>query len=170
MSLDQNLAAELFAKNSNLKSFETLMRHEPIPSLADLPALRAAELNLDVPLDQVSIAVPYSVCLFNKRYFWETHEVLEDIWMDEYGPTRAFLQGFIQGAAALYHVIGQNPSGYERLSRLSREKLEKFKMPQLGVDLTACLDSFLIFDRQHHLGNRFDHTMLPKITFAGISL
>ena len=146
------------------------MQCDPVPTLAELPEAGQDALQLDLPLNQISITIPYAVTLFNKRYYWQTHEVLEDLWMDEYGPMRAFLQGFIQGAAAMYHVVAQNSPGYERLSRLSREKLSTFKKPQLGVDLSACLDAFLVFDQSQQNGTRFDLTKLPKITFAGITL
>jgi hypothetical protein len=160
---------ELFAENASLQSYEPYLRQDPIPTLADLQ-LGSAPLKLSVPLEQISITIPYAVALFNKKYYWETHEVLEDLWMDDYGPHRAFLQGFIQGSAALYHVVGQNPSGYERLSRLSREKLANYRGPQLGVDLGNCLNAFALYDANIQRGEKFDHHHLPKITFAGIAL
>jgi hypothetical protein len=167
-----NSALALLNENSDLKSYIPFMQKDPIPRLGEIAAENGPSLSslLGVSLEQIPFTLPYAVALFNKRYFWETHEVLEDLWMDEYGPIRPFLQGFIQAAAAMYHVVAQNPSGYERLSRLSREKLGDYVMPQLGVDLTPCLESFKVFDDHHASNTRFDLNKLPKITFAGITI
>lgn len=148
------------------------MQQSPLPSVANLldSSVPVALQKNQLPLDQISIAIPYAVALFNKGYYWETHEVLEDQWMDEYGSSRVFLQGFIQAAAALYHVVAQNPSGYLRLSRLSREKLQKCATPSLGVDLSTCLCAFDLFDQCAQRDERFDLNHLPKITFAGIKI
>ena len=40
----------------------------------------------------------FALDLFNHRYWWECHEVLEDLWheLDHTTPTAQFLQAFIQ--------------------------------------------------------------------------
>lgn len=162
-----SLAQALLRENTSLKEFEPWLAQSPMPTLGDV--LGANHLPA-VHLRDIPIAVPYAVALFNKGYYWETHEVLEDVWMDEYGPTRSFLQGFIQAAAALYHVVAQNPAGYERLSGLARAKLSGPQRDSLGVDLGACLQAFDGFDAAHAGQLRFDLNHLPKIRFAGILL
>jgi hypothetical protein len=40
---------------------------------------------------------------FNQQLFFEAHEVLEDLWLADRGPDRAFYQGLIQLAGAFVH-------------------------------------------------------------------
>lgn len=68
-----------------------------------------------------------AISLFNRRYYWETHEVLEDLWMEEHGDLKLLYQGIIQGAAALYHVLGANPKGAIKLAGEAQKKLSSFK-------------------------------------------
>ena len=67
-----------------------------------------------------------SLVLFNEKYFWECHEVLEDIWMTKTPPLKTFIQGIIQAAAAFYHVLNENPRGVLKLSGDSLAKLKPF--------------------------------------------
>ena len=41
---------------------------------------------------------------FNQGLFFECHETLEEIWLEEHGEDRAFYQGIIQIAATLYQA------------------------------------------------------------------
>ncbi len=49
--------------------------------------------------------------LFNDRYFFEAHEVLEGVWREEHGELRFFLQGLIQICAAYHHTQNGNSIG-----------------------------------------------------------
>jgi hypothetical protein len=64
--------------------------------------------------------------MFNNKYFWECHEVLEDIWMTKAPPLKTFIQGIIQAAAAFYHVLNENPRGVLKLTNDSLAKLRPF--------------------------------------------
>ncbi len=79
----------------------------------------------------------HALKLFNTKYFWECHEVLEDIWMTKQAPLKTFLQGIIQSAAAFYHVLGENPRGVIKLSQDAQNKFLNFSDSHLGVDLVA---------------------------------
>src|SRR5207247_2604349 len=46
--------------------------------------------------------------LFNEEYFFEAHEVLEEVWRQEHGEPRLFLQGLIQVCAAYHHFQNGN--------------------------------------------------------------
>jgi len=49
--------------------------------------------------------------LFNAEKYFEAHEVWEDLWRVTDGPLRAFYQGMIQAAVALYHLRRNNVAG-----------------------------------------------------------
>ena len=48
----------------------------------------------------------YFVC-FNRGDYYEAHDVLEDLWLEEHGPDRSYYQGLIQLAGALVHLRKQ---------------------------------------------------------------
>src|SRR5262245_57419384 len=48
------------------------------------------------------------VLFFNRRDFFEAHEVWEDLWQECTGPERKFVQALIQAAVALYHFGNGN--------------------------------------------------------------
>lgn len=83
--------------------------------------------------------------LFNSKYFWECHEVLEDIWMTKQPPLKTFLQGIIQAAAAFYHVLGENPKGTIKLAQDSLNKFEAFEQKHLGIDVESLRQSLKYF-------------------------
>ena len=89
----------------------------------------------------------HGIRLFNGREFYECHEVLEDVWMIEQGPSRLFLQSIIHFAVAFYHEGRANPVGAIRQLRKGLEKLADYLPDYEGVDTrrlhdegTRCLD------------------------------
>lgn len=108
--------------------------------------------------------------LFNKRYFWECHEVLEDIWMDEIGDQKRFYQGLIQAAAAMYHVLDNNPRGVIRLALEAQKKLKPYhKIVGLEAltELHEKLGYYVAEAEKIEQGKeaQFDLSQLPKLTF-----
>src|SRR5213594_3098862 len=57
--------------------------------------------------------VQEGIRLFNEEYFFEAHEVLEDLWKREHGKSKLFLQGLIQICAAYHHFQNGNLIGTE---------------------------------------------------------
>ena len=65
--------------------------------------------------------------LFNDRYFFEAHEVLEGVWREEHGEPRLFLQGLIQ-------------IGAMTLLERGAEKIRHYPPGYLGIDAAPLLD------------------------------
>lgn len=63
---------------------------------------------------------------FNRREFFEAHEVWEEVWLIESEPQKTFLQGLIQIAAAFHHYCRGNPQGAESLLASGIVKLTRF--------------------------------------------
>lgn len=110
-----------------------------------------------------------AISLFNRRYYWETHEVLEDIWREETGERRLFYQALIQAAAALYHVLNDNPKG---VLKLVPESLNKFKASPQGnpwkIDILPLITALNSYKTQSEeilalLRVGFDYRLLPRI-------
>src|SRR3989442_14319002 len=71
--------------------------------------------------------------LFNDEYFFEAHEVLEDVWKQERGEPRLFLQGLIQISAAYHHYQNGNLVGAATLLQRGADKIRKYPPRYLGI-------------------------------------
>jgi predicted metal-dependent hydrolase len=76
---------------------------------------------------------------FNQCEFFEAHEVWEDLWQDDSGPSRKFYQGLIQVAVCLHHFGNGNIRGAIKLYHGSRGYLEPYLPEHEGIDLTRFL-------------------------------
>jgi hypothetical protein len=79
----------------------------------------------------------HGIDLFNRREFFECHEVLEEIWTPERGPRRLFLQSLIHFAVAFYHDQRGNPVGAERQLRKGLRKIEAYLPHYEDIDTAA---------------------------------
>ena len=76
---------------------------------------------------------------FNERAFFEAHEVWEDLWHDEQGPSRRYYQGLIQVAVCLHHFRNGNTRGARKLYHSSRGYLEAYRPQHRGLDVDQLL-------------------------------
>src|SRR5689334_2808572 len=75
------------------------------------------------------------VLLFNRRDFFEAHEVWENLWLSpDVGADRRFVQGLIQAAVGLYHFSTHNLRGAKKLYGTARAYMEAYSSPHLGLD------------------------------------
>lgn len=84
----------------------------------------------------------YAIDLFNHGYWWEAHEVLEDLWMETGKKTTIarFLQGIIQVAAALLKDSLAFDHGASRLAAKGLPKLRVKTGVFLGLDIEAFVE------------------------------
>ena len=75
----------------------------------------------------------HGIELFNRRQFFECHEVLEEVWTPTRGPERLFLQALVHFAVGLYHHQRRNQAGAERQLRKGLRKIEGYLPEFLGV-------------------------------------
>lgn len=62
------------------------------------------------------------ITLFNRRDFYDAHEVLEDLWLDDAGERHKFYQGLIHFAAAFQLLWRRNLAGF----RLRLDSTKKY--------------------------------------------
>ena len=74
---------------------------------------------------------------FNRQLFFECHETLEEIWLEEHGEDRKFYQGIIQIAAGYYKLQQGVPVGALKLWRTGIEKVESFGPKFLGINVES---------------------------------
>jgi len=105
----------------------------------------------------------YAIDLFNHEFWWEAHEVLEGLWAGETPetPTKTFLQGLIQIAAAL---LKKSQSAHEGAVRLSAKGLPKLRS-QSGVFLGLEIEPFT---RQVEAFLSRRSPSPPRIVLAGV--
>lgn len=108
---------------------------------------------------------------FNRREYFEAHEVWEDRWNEEAGDSRRFLQGLIQVAAGLYKLQCRAPPGAVKLLGAGIEKLKPYGERYCGVDLRALAYAADHWRRAAEAmltsGNTdFDPNQLPAIAYA----
>lgn len=73
------------------------------------------------------------------RDFYECHEVLEELWLEE-GRDR-FYQGLLQVAVGWYHAQNKNRGGASKMWQAALEKLEQVSEDRwMGIDLKQVID------------------------------
>ena len=76
---------------------------------------------------------------FNQGLFFECHERLEEIWLEEHGEDRQFYQGIIQIAAGYFKWEQGVLIGAIKLWHSGMERLAAYPANYLGVDLASFL-------------------------------
>jgi predicted metal-dependent hydrolase len=74
---------------------------------------------------------------FNRGEFFEQHETLEEIWIEETDPVRYLYQGILQVGVGFYHRRRNNFRGATLLLERGTRYLEPFRPACLGVDVEA---------------------------------
>ena len=75
--------------------------------------------------------------LFNVGSFYDCHDLLEDLWLQESSDQRPFLQGIIQAAVAFFHHEEGRLGASRSMLQRSIEKLEPYPGDYIGVDLES---------------------------------
>jgi predicted metal-dependent hydrolase len=105
--------------------------------------------------------------LFNEEFFFEAHEVLEDVWRVERGKPRLFLQGLIQVCAGYHHFQNGNLVGAITLLQRGADKMRNYPSRYLGID-AAGLIGHLDSDRKRFEAIQRGGTADIRIAFPRI--
>jgi hypothetical protein len=79
----------------------------------------------------------HGIGLFNAGYFFEAHEVLEEIWRDAPEGEKKFWQGLIQIAVAFHHRSVGNKIGAQSLLNRAIRNLSPYPDIYGGIQLRA---------------------------------
>ncbi len=77
--------------------------------------------------------------LFNKRKFFEAHEIWEKLWLSA-KEEKKFLQGLIFIAGGYYHYQNKNIKGTELFLKKGCEYLSTYSDKYVGVDIKKLRD------------------------------
>jgi predicted metal-dependent hydrolase len=72
---------------------------------------------------------------FNKRDFFEAHEVWEELWLSTFDDSREFLQALIQWALSLYHFSKGNMRGARSLFESGSKLMGSYPADYQGIDV-----------------------------------
>ncbi len=80
-----------------------------------------------------------AVALFNRKLYFECHDILEDAWTGARGQERDFLQALIHIAVGMYHVAAGNRKG--AVSQLDQgvRALQPFRPHWEGLDVESLI-------------------------------
>jgi uncharacterized protein len=73
--------------------------------------------------------------LFDKKEYFECHEVLEKLWLTQKEPEKQLTQGLIQIAVANYHLQNGNNLGARKLLVKGLKRLEAFRPQYSFIDV-----------------------------------
>jgi predicted metal-dependent hydrolase len=78
---------------------------------------------------------------FNQQLFYEAHDVLEDLWLeDRRGPDGDYFKGLIQLAGAFVHLQKDRLRPADALFRLAETNLRKYPGHHESTDVAALLE------------------------------
>src|SRR5215471_13412622 len=108
--------------------------------------------------------------LFNDEDFFESHEVLEELWTETQDERRKFYQGLIQAAVALLHFGNGNLGGAKKVYLSSRKYLDAYRPAFKGLnlerflaDLQYCFQELLDDQQACPVGIELKDERVPKI-------
>jgi len=109
--------------------------------------------------------------LFNERYFYDCHEVLEDLWLDTFESSRKFYQGLIHLATAFQHLFRGNRAGSEQRFLSTLEYLRHYPHVFEGLDLEAVRASIHYWLEQLRVSSPetrviYCDAMVPKLSVS----
>jgi hypothetical protein len=79
--------------------------------------------------------------LFNRKLYFECHDLLEEAWSSARGEDRDFLRSLIHVSVGLYHVAASNHRGAASLLKSGIQGLEKFLPARDGLDVLALAET-----------------------------
>ena len=103
--------------------------------------------------------------LFNQREFYECHDTIEDIWLQESSDRQPFLQGLIQAAVAFHHYEHGKWGAARSMLQMAIDKLspcpDTFDGLEIGHLLTALRSWKAALDDALKRPERPEHIDLP---------
>ena len=111
---------------------------------------------------------------FNAHRFFDCHETLEHLWLDDAQfPHRGVFQGILQVAVGFYHLSNGNFRGARNLLHRGIKKLSAFPPTFYGVNVAGLIESARrCRDEIVRLGparlDEFDARLIPTIELGSL--
>ncbi len=85
------------------------------------------------------------ISLFNRKEFYEAHEVLEQLWLETVGEDKDFYKGLIQCAVALAHLQRGNRKGADKVCGTACVYLDRYPAEHQGIKNEALVQQMRAF-------------------------
>jgi hypothetical protein len=110
------------------------------------------------------------VNFFNREYFFEAHDAIEELWMEAREQTqRDLFHGLVNIATGFYHYRMGNRNGMQSQLQKGVDKLSQVPSRCLGVDVEKLLQEVRTYIQKEDLQTGFPEP-LPKIEFDAEAL
>ncbi len=107
---------------------------------------------------------------FNREYFFEAHDALEELWMEAREQTqRNFFHGLVNIATGFYHYRMGNRKGMQSQLQKGVDKLSQAPARCFGVNIEKLLQELQPYIQQEYEQASFPEP-LPKIEFDAEAL
>jgi len=102
------------------------------------PAVRRLPLHMD-SRSRFSSQLREGIDLFNAGSFYECHDAIEEIWIQESSDRQPLLQGLIQSAVAFHHYQHRRYGAARAMLDLAIRKLEHCPLAYQGIQVSEFL-------------------------------
>ena len=99
---------------------------------------------------------------FNRGFYFECHDTIEDLWAGLRGPSRDFFQGLIQVSVAFYHLGNGNLAGAESMMRRALKRFERYPDRYFGFDLCRPAGGAARLARAHRAAEKRSPPASPR--------
>jgi predicted metal-dependent hydrolase len=105
---------------------------------------------------------------FNRQFFFEAHDLWEEVWVETVGDHRLFYQGLIQSAVGFYHLSNGNLKGACSQFGKALSKLESYLPEYHGLDTRSLVESLRecrqdAEEMRSGIRKTFDERKIPRI-------
>jgi predicted metal-dependent hydrolase len=109
--------------------------------------------------------------LFNRQEFFECHDTLEELWLEDHSPDRLFYQGLIQAAVAFYHVTNGKLGAARTMMIKALEKLSRYPDVHREIGVAGLIGALRewkeLLDKTISEGGALAECSFPRIEFIG---
>lgn len=110
--------------------------------------------------------ITQGIDFFNREYFFEAHDTIEELWMDAREQTqRDLFHGLVNIATGFYHYRMGNRNGMQSQLQKGKDKLSQVPPQCFGVNVDKLLQEVQAYIKKEYLHTAFPEP-LPKIEFS----
>jgi len=121
-------------------------------------------------IEHLSARLAEGIDFFNREYFFEAHDAIEELWMDAREQTqRDLFHGLVNIATGFYHYRMGNRNGMQSQLQKGVEKLSAVPAIGFGVNVGKLLNEVQPYIQKDHAPSRFPEP-LPRIEFDAEAL
>jgi mutator protein MutT len=118
----------------------TELKEYRFPDADDELILKLSKIKTEYDLHSREVSIDFdeyqeSLKLFNQRYYFECHEILEELWKYSKNQERIHYQALIQIAVALHHLKNGNYKGALSLYQKSVQRWHQLPEFYMGINL-----------------------------------